>query len=68
VLNIDIGGGTTKLGLLDKGQCIATAAFHVGGRLQVVDKDFRITRLDPAGKHHAKRAGFDWNLGDVVTS
>ena len=68
VLNIDIGGGTTKLGLLQKGQCITTAAFHVGGRLMVVDKDFRITRLDPAGKHHAKRAGFDWSLGDQVTS
>ncbi len=68
VLNIDIGGGTTKLGLVAKGQCIATAAFHVGGRLQVVDENFRITRLDPAGKHHAKRAGFDWSLGDQVTS
>jgi ethanolamine utilization protein EutA len=67
VLNIDIGGGTTKLGLVEKGQCIQTAAFHVGGRLMVVDKDFRITRLDPAGKHHAKRAGFDWHLGDVVS-
>ena len=68
VLNIDIGGGTTKLGLLEKGQCIATAAFHVGGRLMVVDENFRITRLDPAGKHHAKRAGFDWSLSDTVTS
>ena len=68
VLNIDIGGGTTKLGLVDKGQCVATAAFHVGGRLQVVDEHLRITRLDPAGKHHAKRAGFDWSLGDQVTS
>ncbi len=68
VLNIDIGGGTTKLGLVDKGQCIMTAAFHVGGRLQVVDEALRITRLDPAGKHHAKRAGFDWSLGDQVTS
>jgi ethanolamine utilization protein EutA len=68
VLNIDIGGGTTKLGLVERGQCIMTAAFHVGGRLQVVDENFRITRLDPAGKHHARRAGFDWNLGDQVAS
>ena len=68
VLNIDIGGGTTKLGLVERGQCIMTAAFHVGGRLQVVDENLRITRLDPAGKHHAKRAGFDWSLGDTVTS
>ena len=68
VLNVDIGGGTTKLGLCDKGQCVATAAFHVGGRLMVIDDEGRITRLDPAGKHHAARAGFQWSLGDRVTS
>ncbi len=66
VLNIDIGGGTTKLGLVEKGQCVQTAAFHVGGRLMVVDADFRVTRLDPAGRHHARRAGFEWKLGDKV--
>ena len=50
VLNIDIGGGTTKLGLCDRGQCVATAAVHVGGRLMVVDEGGTITRLDPAGR------------------
>jgi len=65
ILNIDIGGGTTKLGLVEKGKVIATAAVHIGGRLQVVEGG-KITRLDPAGKHHAKRAGFDWNRGDAV--
>jgi ethanolamine utilization protein EutA len=65
ILNIDIGGGTTKLGLVENGKVIATAAFHVGGRLQVVE-DGRIARLDPAGKHHARRAGFSWNRGDAI--
>jgi ethanolamine utilization protein EutA len=65
ILNVDIGGGTTKLGLVEKGKVIATAAVHIGGRLQVVDNG-RIVRLDPAGKHHAKRAGFDWNRGDAI--
>src|SRR5579862_8752448 len=65
ILNIDIGGGTTKLGLVENGKVIATAAVHVGGRLQVVE-DGKIVRLDPAGKHHAKRAGFSWNRGDTV--
>ena len=68
VLNIDIGGGTTKLALIEKGRVLSTAAYHVGGRLQVVDENFRIIRLDPAGKTHAKRAGFEWKLGDTVTS
>ena len=67
ILNIDIGGGTTKLGLVDSGELRATAAAHLGGRLLVVDDQGRITRLDPAGRDHARRAGFDWRLGSVVT-
>jgi ethanolamine utilization protein EutA len=65
ILNIDIGGGTTKLGLVENGKVIATAAVHIGGRLQVVE-DGKIIRLDPAGKHHAKRAGFSWSRGDAA--
>src|SRR5207302_2535278 len=65
ILNIDIGGGTTKLGVVENGKVIATAAIHIGGRLQVVE-DGRIVRLDPAGKHHAARAGFSWQRGVSV--
>src|SRR5258706_121570 len=66
ILNIDIGGGTTKLAIVDRGKVTATAALHVGGRLVVVDEAKRIARLDPAGKHLAARAGLRWNRGDVV--
>jgi ethanolamine utilization protein EutA (predicted chaperonin) len=66
ILNIDIGGGTTKLALVENGKVVATAAVHVGGRLQVVDASGAITRLDPAGRHHARRAGFAWSRGDHV--
>ena len=65
ILNVDIGGGTTKLGLVENGKVIATAAIHIGGRLQVVEQG-KIVRLDPAGKHHAARAGFSWQRGDLV--
>ena len=79
VLNVDIGGGTTKLALVENGRVVHTAAIHLGGRLIVVGTDHNskpdvvcppqvITRLDPAGKQIAKNAGFDWNLGDAVTS
>lgn len=67
VLNIDIGGGTTKLALLEAGKVKGTAALHIGGRLMVVDAAGRIIRLDPAGQYHAQQAGFDWQLGDSVT-
>src|SRR3954452_2699544 len=64
ILHVDIGGGTTKLGLVENGRVTATAAIHVGGRLQVVDESGRIVRLDPAGQHHAAQAGFHWHKGD----
>ncbi len=66
ILNIDIGGGTTKLAVVEHGKVVATAAVHIGGRLQVVDHDSLIVRLDPAGKYHARRAGYAWNRGDVA--
>src|SRR3989440_6173604 len=53
ILNVDIGGGTTKLGIVKKGNVIATAALHIGGRLQGMEETGRIVRLDPAGKIHA---------------
>jgi ethanolamine utilization protein EutA len=66
ILNIDIGGGTTKLAVVERGKVAATAAVHIGGRLQVVDQDGVIVRLDPAGKHHAAQAGFSWSSGDRI--
>jgi ethanolamine utilization protein EutA len=66
ILNIDIGGGTTKLAVVEHGKVVATAAVHIGGRLQVVDHDGLIARLDPAGKYHARRAGFAWSHGDIA--
>jgi len=68
ILNIDIGGGTTKLAVVEDGRVVATAAVHIGGRLQVVDDSGAIQRLDPAGAQHAARAGFSWSRGDRIVS
>ena len=64
ILNVDIGGGTTKLAVVAGGRIEAMAAVHIGGRLQVVDESERIVRLDPAGRYHAAQAGYDWKTGD----
>jgi len=66
LLNVDIGGGTTKLTLIDSGRIIATAAFHVGGRLIAAD-DGVITRVEPGGARHAERAGTSLSLGARVS-
>ncbi|MFD7898834.1 ethanolamine ammonia-lyase reactivating factor EutA [Streptomyces sp. NPDC059743] len=66
VLVIDIGGGTTKLAVLDRGEVVSTAALDIGGRLQVMDGAGRVVRLDPAGRRHAARAGYFWERGDLA--
>jgi ethanolamine utilization protein EutA len=50
VLHVDIGGGTTKLALIDRGSVVGLAAFAVGGRLVAMD-----TRGDWARIDHAAR-------------
>jgi ethanolamine utilization protein EutA len=63
ILNMDIGGGTTKLALVDNGHVLWTAALHVGGRL-IATKDGHVVRAEPAGRHHASAAGIDIAVGE----
>jgi ethanolamine utilization protein EutA len=67
VLNIDIGGGTTKLALAECGRVLSTAAFHVGGRLMATDENGIVTILEPGGQALAGQVGYDWKLGDRLT-
>jgi ethanolamine utilization protein EutA len=66
ILNIDVGGATTKFALIDKGRVLATAALRVGGRLVAFDLDDRIVRLDADGAEHAARAGVLWRREEIA--
>ncbi len=46
LLHMDIGGGTTKLALINRGKIVSVAAFAVGGRLLAQDDQGRWTRID----------------------
>ncbi len=67
LLNIDIGGGTTKLAVVERGRVLETAAFHIGGRLLSTDPSGKIALLEPGGVAIASKAGFDWFVGSPVT-
>lgn len=67
ILNIDIGGGTTKLGLVDKGQLVHTAAVEVGGRLVAWDENMRLIRIEGPALRHAEKAGIKLERGKVIT-
>jgi len=66
VLNVDIGGGTTKLSMIRNGVVTGTAAINIGARLIAFDPDGRVTRLEKAGARLAKAAGVTLAVGQIV--
>jgi ethanolamine utilization protein EutA len=64
VVNIDVGGGTTKIALCEEGEVVARTALDVGARLVAFDREGRIARLEPYGARHLARAGLRRGLGD----
>src|SRR5579859_8069551 len=67
LLHVDVGGGTTKLGVLRNGEILSTAAVHVGGRLVAFDVDERITRIELSAMLIARELGIHLALGDVIS-
>ncbi|MEA2990583.1 MAG: ethanolamine utilization protein EutA [Alphaproteobacteria bacterium] len=63
LLNVDIGGGTTKLTLIEKGHILATAAIAVGGRLIVEDPKQGLIRIEDPAREVAKSLGIELTLG-----
>jgi ethanolamine utilization protein EutA len=58
-LHVDIGGGTTKLALIDRGEILSVAAFAVGGRLIAQDVGGAWTRVDEAAGLVAAELGLE---------
>jgi ethanolamine utilization protein EutA len=57
ILNVDIGGGTTKFALIENGQLLATAAIAVGGRLIVEDPKKGLVRIEEPARAIAQSLG-----------
>lgn len=65
VLNIDIGGGTTKFALLERGEVRSTAAVAVGGRLLTVEGGRIVTVAEPL-QRVARQVGIELGVGAQV--
>ena len=57
ILHVDMGGGTTKLALIDTGVFAGVAAFAVGGRLIAADEAGDFTRVDDPARLVADALG-----------
>ncbi len=64
VLNVDIGGGTTKMALVAAGRVVATCAFAVGGRLVAFDAEGRVARIDDSARLAAACARVSLRQGE----
>jgi ethanolamine utilization protein EutA len=53
LLNIDIGGGTTKFAVCHAGRIEQTGAIHLGARLLAWDSNGKLNRLEEAGRRLA---------------
>lgn len=65
-LNIDIGGGTTKVTCLRSGQIISTSAFAVGGRLIAWNEDDVVERLEWPIEDVVAPIGLELTLGQRI--
>ena len=63
VLNIDVGGGTSKLAVLREGRIEAVAALDVGARLITLDEDGVITKMEAASSICSRHRGLDLRCG-----
>jgi len=63
VLNVDIGGGTTKFALIRNGEIRETCALAVGGRLIAWDGNGLLTRIEGPARQAAAALGIDLRLG-----
>lgn len=63
VLNVDIGGGTSKLARCENGAITALTAIDVGARVVAFDEHRRIVRVEDAGRHFGAEAGVAIELG-----
>ena len=65
VMNVDIGGGTTKIAICDLGEIVDLTAIDIGARVIALDGDGRVARIEEAGKIFAAEAGVTLSIGDA---
>jgi ethanolamine utilization protein EutA len=67
VMNVDVGGGTSKIAVCADGKVIDVCALDVGARLLHLAPDGTILRIEAAGQRHALDAGLNVAPGEKLT-
>lgn len=68
IVNLDIGGGTTNLAVIQRGQVVDTGCLDIGGRLIKINKDTKkIEYISDKIKALIKAEGYGIEVGQLAT-
>jgi ethanolamine utilization protein EutA (predicted chaperonin) len=66
VMNVDVGGGTSKIAICADGRVVDLTALDVGARLVCLDPTGRIARIEDAGRRFAAEVGLVLDIGAAL--
>ena len=67
ILNVDVGGGTSKIAIVREGQVLETCAINVGSRLVAWDGDGVLIRVEDAATQVASSLGLNVEVGQRLS-
>jgi ethanolamine utilization protein EutA len=66
LLNVDLGGGTTKVSFISRGKIQETTALNIGARLIAYNEKGSLVRLERAGEQFLKDLGYRLKIGERI--
>ncbi len=63
VMNVDIGGGTSKVAVCEAGEVVEMTAADIGARILSFDSEGRVRRIEEAGRRFAAEVGLFLEIG-----
>ena len=65
VMNLDIGGGTSKIAVCEGGEVVDMTAIDIGARIVAFDPEGRVERVEEAARRFAAEVGVELALGST---
>ena len=65
IMNIDLGGGTTKIAVCAAGEIVELTAIDVGARVLAFDAQGRVVRIEESGRRFADEVGLVIEAGKI---
>src|SRR5258707_6874837 len=63
VMNVDVGGGTSKIAVCEAGDVLEMTAADIGARIVSFDSEGRVKRIEEAGRRFATEVGLVLEMG-----